>query len=218
MFRYLVLVVVMGCASAAPVGGEQGPQGEQGIQGPRGQEGVPGPTGMQGAVGIQGPQGLQGIQGNVGPRGMDARRVGVFDGNGNFVGPYINNAVYVESLNCAMEIDFAKNVLQPKQVAVNFTGMDGGGAAFVGELSALPFWCIATANIGYRLQSPLIVRPFTAATGFAGLSQADQFGPMLPDGGSSVRVRNGNFDSAAGVLVDVYQFPTITGPFTFGLQ
>lgn len=214
MFRYLVLVVLVGCASA-PKDGEQGPQGDQGIQGPRGQEGVPGPTGPQGPQGISGSNGqpgLQGIQGNQGPAGMDAKRIGVWGGNNVFIGPYVNGGVYVESLGCAMEIDFAKNMLMPKQVAVNFTALDGGGQAFVGELSSLPFWCIATADIGYRLQSPLQVRIL------AGLSQADTFGPMQPDGGPSVRVRNGTFNSNTSVLVDAYQYPLITGPFKFEIR
>lgn len=212
MLRYLILVVLVGCASAAPTQGEPGPQGDQGIQGPRGQEGVPGPTGAQGSTGVIGPQGLQGIQGNTGPAGMDAKRLGVWAGDGGFIGPYVEGGVYVESLGCSMEIDYAKNVLLPKQVFVSFTGADGGGAAFIGELSALPFWCIATAEVGYRLQSPLEVRVLS------GRSQADQYGPALPDGGASVRVRNGVFDSNAAVLVDPYSFPVITGPFKFGLQ
>src|SRR3990167_10005587 len=55
-------------------GGDQGPEGPQGIQGPVGNDGATGDQGIQGPPGDTGAQGSQGIQGVQGPAGNDGAR------------------------------------------------------------------------------------------------------------------------------------------------
>lgn len=227
--------------------GEVGPAGPQGVKGDIGLTGPQGPSGLSGiaisridggvslkdsdggaAVVYDGPQGVQGqkgdtgaqgIQGPQGPIGLHAYNLSVWDGDGGVVGlvfPDWNskyNTVFIEATACAVQLDLPTGTIVPVQTMVYFSQPNCTGSSWIdSNIIMFPIGCYAVSTQTYRVTQPVTAAPATAA------SVADPAGPTLPDGGTSVRCRNGSFPVNGGMVVERVTLPNISGPFTFGTR
>lgn len=255
MCRYLILVVLAGCASASPP--EPGPQGEQGIQGPRGQDGLTGPMGpvgptgasairvqplpagtlcatggvllsdadggssalCNGSTGNAGAVGAAGATGAQGPMGLTPPSLVVRDTSGGVLGPvYATSAntadfVYMESLGCVAQIDYAKNMIRPIQTSIYYTQANCTGIAFtrMNNNTIFPVGCLAVGNNNaFKFQNPVLAQTIVGQSVFQPLQ-------FLPDGGITTTC-DPQVSSAMGAVVEPLTFPSTAGPFSFGTR